>query len=379
MNVWSRQSVTAAPPEQPSLIVRQKSPLNLEFPFASLSDWLVPTNLFFVRNHFPSPDLHAREWRLRVDGAVEQPLELDLEAIKAMRSTTLAAVVECAGNGRVYYEPPREGLQWQNGAVGNAAWTGVLLRDVLAAAGVRDTAVEVVLVGADSGVVDGGKKTASPGPIAFARSLPLAKAVAESTLLAHSMNEAPLTREHGHPLRAVVGGWFGMAWVKWITQIQVVERPFLGYWQARDYFRWERTSGQPLLVPLTEMAVKAQIARPANGANLVAGEPYRILGAAWSGEAEIKEVQVCTGDGKGWREARLLEPERSYAWRFWEYVWTPQNVGRCALRCRAVDSAGRVQPERQHADCESYVANWIIPVEVAVIPRTETYAEDFVI
>ncbi len=107
--MWSRQSVTAGPPEQPSLIVRQKSPLNLEFPFASLSDWLVPTNLFFVRNHFPSPDLDAREWRLRVDGAVERPLELDLEAIKAMRSTTLAAVVECAGNGRVYYEPPREG------------------------------------------------------------------------------------------------------------------------------------------------------------------------------------------------------------------------------------------------------------------------------
>ena len=371
--------MTAGPPEQPSLIVRQKSPLNLEFPFASLSNWLVPTNLFFVRNHFPSPDLDAREWRLRVDGAVERPLELDLEAIKAMRSTTLAAVVECAGNGRVYYEPPREGLQWQNGAVGNAAWTGVLLRDVLAAAGVRDTAVEVVLVGADSGVVDGGKKTASPGPIAFARSLPLAKAVAESTLLAHSMNEAPLTREHGYPLRAVVGGWFGMAWVKWITHIQVVERPFLGYWQARDYFRWERTSGRPMLVPLTEMAVKAQIARPANGANLVAGQPYRILGAAWSGEAEIKEVQVCTVDGKGWREARLLEPERSYAWRFWEYVWTPQNVGRRALRCRAVDSAGRVQPERQHADCESYVANWIIPVDIAVIPRTETYAEDFVI
>ena len=83
-------------------------------------------------------------------------------------------------------------------------------------------------------------------------------------------------------------------------------------------------------------------------------------------------MQVCTGDGKGWREARLLEPERSYAWRFWERVWTPQNVGRCGLRCRAVDSAGRVQPERQHADCENYVANLVIPVEIAVIPRTET-------
>ncbi|UWM78163.1 molybdopterin-dependent oxidoreductase (plasmid) [Rhizobium sp. WSM4643] len=108
-------------PEQPSLIVRQKSPQNNEFPFASLSDWLIPTELFFVRNHFPSPHLDARDWRLRVGGAVERPIELDLDSIKAMRSTTFTAVVEYAGNGRVYYEPPKEGLQWQNGAVGNAA------------------------------------------------------------------------------------------------------------------------------------------------------------------------------------------------------------------------------------------------------------------
>ncbi|WP_336246546.1 molybdopterin-dependent oxidoreductase [Rhizobium laguerreae] len=121
---------TMPTPQQPSLIVRQKSPENIEFPFASLSDWLIPTELFFVRNHFSSPDLDARDWRLRVGGAVERPLELDLDSIKAMRSTTLTAVVECAGNGRVYYEPPKEGLQWQNGAVGNAAWTGVLRKQI---------------------------------------------------------------------------------------------------------------------------------------------------------------------------------------------------------------------------------------------------------
>ena len=144
----------SAPEQQPSLIVRQSSPPNLEFPFASLSDWLIPTDLFFVRNHFPSPGLDARDWRLRIDGAVERPLELDLDRIKAMAPTTLAAVVECAGNGRVYYEPAKEGLQWQNGAVGNAEWTGVLLRDILAAAGLKGAAQEVLLVGADTGIVD---------------------------------------------------------------------------------------------------------------------------------------------------------------------------------------------------------------------------------
>ncbi len=235
------------PPQQPDPIVRQKSPPNIEFPFASLSDWLVPTELFFVRNHFPSPDIQVRDWRLRVDGAVERPIELDLDSIKAMRSTTFTAVVECAGNGRVYYVPPKEGLQWQNGAVGNAAWTGVLLREILEIAGVKPTAREVLLAGADSGVVDANKKTASPGPIAFARSLPLEKAIAPGTILAYSMNEQPLTRDHGYPLRAVVGGWFGMAWIKWI--ITVVEQPFLGYWQARDYFRWERSLGEPRIVP----------------------------------------------------------------------------------------------------------------------------------
>ena len=366
-------------PEQPSLIVRQKSPPNIEFPFASLSDWLIPTDLFFVRNHFPSPDLDARDWRLRVDGAVERPIELDLDSIKAMRSTTFAAVVECAGNGRVYYVPPKEGLQWQNGAVGNAAWTGVPLREILEMAGVKGTALEVLLVGADSGIVDANKKTASPGPIAFARSLPLEKAVADSTILAYSMNEEPLTRDHGYPLRAVVGGWYGMAWVKWITHIRVTEQPFLGYWQGRDYFRWERTLGQPTLVPLAEMEVKAQIAHPVEGARLVAGQPQRIFGAAWSGEAPIRQVQVCAGDGKGWREARLLEPESSYAWRLWECMWTPEQVGRYRLRCRAIDRAGRMQPELQRSDRESYAADWIVPVEVAVVPGPPTSEDDFAI
>jgi DMSO/TMAO reductase YedYZ molybdopterin-dependent catalytic subunit len=288
-------------------------------------------------------------------------------------------VVECAGNGRVYYEPPKEGLQWQDGAVGNAEWTGVLLRDILEKAGVKATALEVLLVGADSGVVDPNKKSASPGPIAFARSLPLKKALADSTLLAYSMNGKPLTRDHGYPLRAVVGGWFGMAWIKWITHVRLIERPFLGYWQARDYFRWDRAHGEPTLAPLTEMEVKAQIARPVQGAHLIVGEPCRIFGAAWSGEAPVRQVHVSTEDGEGWREAALLETEGSYAWRLWEYIWTPERVGRHILRCRATDASGRVQPDLQLPDRESYAANWIVPVEVAVVSKPPTYVEDFVI
>jgi DMSO/TMAO reductase YedYZ molybdopterin-dependent catalytic subunit len=365
--------------EHPGLIVRQKSPLNLEFQFTTLSDWLVPSDQFYVRSHFPAPAIAAKNWRLAIAGSVARPLELGLEDLKAMPSTRMAAVMECAGNGRVFYEPAREGLQWQSGAVGNAEWRGVLLRDVLAEAGLGSGAVEALLVGADRGHVDAGKKTASPGPIAFARSLPLAKALSNATLLCYEMNGEPLTPDHGFPLRAVVGGWFGMAWIKWLTEIRVIDRPFLGYWQARDYFKWERHLGEPILVPLAEMEVKAQIARPVSGATVRVGESCRVFGAAWSGEAPIREVHVAIDDLADWRSATLLPQEAAYGWRLWEYHWTPRQAGRHVLRCRATDAAGNVQPDRQLPDRESYVANWIVPVEVNAIAVEETYVEEFVI
>nr|WP_046867997.1 sulfite oxidase [Microvirga massiliensis] len=363
---------------QPGLVVRQKSPLNLESQFAVLSDWLTPCDQFFVRSHFSAPELNEAEWRLRIEGAVKTALRLRLEELKAMPPTTLAAVMECAGNGRVFYEPAKEGLQWQNGAVGNASWTGVRLRDVLAKAGVKDGAVEVVMIGADRGVVDSGKKTASPGPVAFARSIPMRKAMSDDVLLAYAMNDEPLAVHHGYPLRAVVGGWYGMAWIKWVQEIRVVERPFLGYWQARDYFRWERTFGEPALVPLSEMEIKAQIARPVHGASVPVGRPYRIFGAAWSGEAPVKEVQLDTTDGMKWRPATLLEPETRFGWRLWEYEWIPPQPGRYYLRCRAIDTAGNVQPDMQQPDRESYVANWIVPTEVRAVVA-EDLEPEFVI
>jgi DMSO/TMAO reductase YedYZ molybdopterin-dependent catalytic subunit len=358
-------------------IVRQTNPNNLEFPFGNLSDWIVPTDQFFVRSHFPNPTIDAESWRLKVSGAVENPLELNLEEICAMPAATMAATAECAGNGRVYYAPTREGLQWQNGAVGNASWTGIPLRTLLKAAGVKPEAVEIVLIGADRGVIDGGKKTSSPGQIAFARSIPIDKALSDSVILAYAMNHEPLRPDHGFPLRAVVGGWYGMAWVKWITEIKVVERPFLGYWQARDYFRWERHFGEPVLTPLSTMEVKAQIAQPVHGATLEAGRTVRVFGAAWSGSAPVASVQICF-DASGWKEASLLEPRSDYAWCFWEYQWTPTEPGGYTLQCRASDAAGNVQPDSQQPDRESYLANWIVPVDVIVAPSAST-ADEYVI
>jgi hypothetical protein len=158
-----------------------------------------------------------------------------------------------------------------------------------------------------------------------------------------------------------------MAWVKWITEIRVVDRPFLGYWQARDYFRWERGLGEPVLVPLTEMEVKAQIAQPVNGTVVEAGRPVRIFGAAWSGSAPVEQVELTT-DGQSWQPAALKETQSPYAWVLWEYSWTPAEPGTYTLLCRATDAAGNVQPESQQPDRESYLANWTVPVEVKVVP-----------
>ena len=134
-----------------------------------------------------------------------------------------------------------------------------------------------------------------------------------------------------------------------------------------------------MLVPLSEMEVKAQIARPVHGATVQVGEAQRIFGAAWSGEAPIRAVQLCTGDGKGWREGGLLETERSFAWRLWECMWTPEQVGRYILRCRAIDGRGACSLTSSFPICESYAANWIVPVEVGVVPEPRTYEEEFVI
>jgi DMSO/TMAO reductase YedYZ molybdopterin-dependent catalytic subunit len=350
------------------MIVRQTAPLNLETPFAQISDSIVPVESFFVRNHFPAPDISSADWRLTVSGAVERSVSLSLDDISAFPRAGFEAVVECAGNGRVFYEPARPGLQWQNGAVGNAAWSGVLLSDVLAHCGVSPGAIEAVLVGTDSGIVDSGQKTASPGPIAFARSLPIAKALTGEVLLATHMNGAPLTREHGFPMRAVVGGWYGMAWIKWLGEIRIVEKPFTGYWQMRDYFRWKRDLGEPRLTPLAEMEVKCQIARPVEGSRLPLGEAITIHGKAWSGHGGIASVEIAIDDGP-WQQALLSNRETAYGWCGFSLSFTPDRLGRKVLRARATDRRGNIQPESQLPDRESYLANWIIPVGINIVEK----------
>src|SRR5436190_7633678 len=182
-------------------------------PFADLNSFQTPNELFYVRCHFPIPEIAAADWRLKIEGEVEEPFELDYAALRAMESRTVAATLECAGNNRIFLEPKVKGVQWGLGAVGNASWTGVPLSAVLEHAKLKADVVEVILEGADEGEVDKSPKPA--GKISFCRSLPASKALAD-VLLAYEMNGEKLSPTHGFPLRAIVPGWYAMASVKWL-------------------------------------------------------------------------------------------------------------------------------------------------------------------
>jgi DMSO/TMAO reductase YedYZ molybdopterin-dependent catalytic subunit len=345
------------------LIVREKEPLNLEMPFSGLSSFITPNESFYVRCHFPIPEIAPEDWRLQVDGEVEAPFEITYDELRGMETRTIAATLECAGNNRIFLEPKAKGVQWGLGAVGNASWTGVPLSAVLDRARIRANAIEVILEGADEGEVDKSPKPA--GKISFCRSLPLSKAQAD-VLLAFEMNGEKLSATHGFPLRAIVPGWYAMASVKWLRRIIVTSKPFNGFYQSLDYTYWDRSGALPTLAPLAEQQVKAEVARPENGEVVPAGSTYRIHGAAWSGEADITMVEI-SFDARTWTQARLLNEPVKNAWRLWEYDWrTPATPGRYTLLARATDSRGRVQPSDRSGDRGTYMINHLLPVEVEV-------------
>jgi DMSO/TMAO reductase YedYZ molybdopterin-dependent catalytic subunit len=308
----------------------------------------------------------AYRWRLRIEGAVRKPLEIGYDDLRVMPSVTLTALLECSGNGRVFLKPPQTGIRWELGGVSNAEWTGVRLEDVLRLAGVQDSAVEVILEGADKGAFhEPDPKT--PGVIPYARSLSIDKARRPEVILAYRMNDQDLPPEHGFPVRAVIPGWYGMASVKWLTRIIATDRPFNGYFQTFMYAIWERRHGLPTLVPVSDMAVKAEIARPAANEIVPGNMMYRVIGAAWAGESDVTKVELSTDGGRSWDAAQLLGDSVPFAWRFWEYKWrTPLRPTHLTLMARATDGRGHTQPMERDEDRRDAMISHVLPVEVRV-------------
>jgi DMSO/TMAO reductase YedYZ molybdopterin-dependent catalytic subunit len=345
------------------LIVRENQPPNLESPFELLDGLLTPIHLFYVRNHFPVPQLDARTHQLNINGAVLNPFTIAYQELRAMPSETRTATLECAGNGRVFLVPPAEGVQWRLGAVGTAEWTGVPLSALLHRAGLEDEACEIVFEGADKGVPK--EEPIPPGETKYARSIPLAKA--SDVLIAYAMNGEDLSPEHGYPLRALVPGHYGMASVKWLSAIHVATKPFQGYFQTTDYAYWKETAtGNPERVPLGEMSLKSQIARPRIDECIAAGSQYRVLGAAWSA-CQVDAVEFSSDDGKTWHEAQFLDPPHPGVWRRWQFDWqVPSTPGACILRSCARDSEGNLQPDHHDQRYGSYVIHYVLPVQVMI-------------
>src|ERR1700674_1389866 len=347
------------------LIIRQKELTNLETPFDQLDSFLTPTELFYIRSHFPIPKLDPASYQLRIDGAVRDPFSLSYQELRDMPTETRVAVLECAGNSRVFLVPQVDGTQWELGAVGNAKWTGVPLAALLERAGMANDACEIVLEGADHGTPK--EKPIPPGTISYARSLPRDKAIQREVLIAYQMNDHNLPLDHGYPVRAIVPGHYGMASVKWLTRIHAVREPFQGYWQTSDYGYWDYVDGAPVRRALGEMKLKSEIARPNVYKTLAPNQAYTVFGAAWAGETEVTEVAVSTDGGQTWAQAEFLDPVQQYAWRRWKFDWvTPKKPGQYTLLACAKDANGVVQPDQHDQNYGTYVIDHPLPIEVMV-------------
>jgi DMSO/TMAO reductase YedYZ molybdopterin-dependent catalytic subunit len=342
------------------LVVHRAHPLNCETSIPALLGGVVMPNAhFYVRDHFQIPALDPTTWRLNVGGAVERPLSLSLRDLTNLPSQTAFVTLECAGNGRRLLDPPAEGEKWNLGAVSTAEWTGVPLVEVLDRAGIRPAAREVVFRGADNGTLPGMGDTVS-----FERSLSLDDARDSDALLAYAMNGEPLPLQHGYPLRLIVPGWYAVASVKWLTDIEAIDEPFTGHYQTGSYFYESERDGQVIREPVTLQRVRALITEPTPDAEIESGD-VAIRGVAWSGAAPIERVDVRVGE-RDWQDARLIGQRQRHSWQWWELITRIEERGTTIVRARATDLAGRKQPNEQQWNRLGYGNNLVHQVPVNV-------------
>jgi sulfite oxidase len=343
------------------MIIREAEPQNFETPVDRLTEWITPNDLFYVRTHNDTPQIDLREWRLHVGGAVAQPLTLTLADLQRFPVTSEVVTLECAGNGRAFYQPAAEGVQWEKGAVGTARWTGVRLRDVLQRAGVTEEGRHIVFNGAD---VERKKPD-------YVRSLPIDKALDEATLLAFEMNSQTLPFSHGYPLRLIVPGWTGNHSMKWLTEIRATAEPDESHFMKEEY-RFPTSYVTPgAHVPpsememITSLPVKSLITSPQEKARFKPGR-IPVTGVAYGGEGEIVGVDVSTDLGRHWEPATLGTDKARYAWRLWSYDWEVTKPGAYVLMARAHDSLNRFQPIEPFWNPEGVLWNVIDRIRIHI-------------
>jgi sulfite dehydrogenase len=354
-------------PEKTDLILLTSRPPQLETPMRYFERAVTPNDAFFVRYHtFPTPSsVDLGTWRLRVGGRVDHPLELSLDELKAkFPRASVTAVAQCSGNSRGRFAPRVLGGQWGDGAMGNAEWVGVRLRDVLALAGARQGSVQVTFEGLD--------RPAFPTVPQFAKSLDLARAVEDpDVLLAYQMNGADLPMLNGYPVRLIVPGWYATYWVKHLTEIQVIDHVFEKFWMKPAYRVPDTPCGcvEPgkapaRTVPITRMTVRSFIVTPESGGRVDVGRATSVKGIAFDSGYGVREVQLSDDAGLTWRRAQLGADLGRYSFREWTAVWTPTRPGSHRLLVRAFNGIGESQGHEALWNPAGYLRNVIESVDV---------------
>jgi len=371
---WTSVGPVATYPQKYPLVLLTDRPVQLETPRQYFQSPFTPNGAFYVRWHLDGilNTVDLAEWRLEITGNVEEPTKLPLSAIVSkMPRISIAAVNQCSGNSRSRMQPRVAGGQWGNGAMGNALWTGVSLRELLDAAKVKPGSVQVQFQG-----MDRGKGPEGLGSNAFLKSLDLADPVLKECILAYEMNGEPLPMLNGFPLRLIVPGYFATYWVKALTTIRVLDKADENFWMKTGYrvpdtprgntTPEEVKAGSVKTVPITRMPVRSFIISPEEDAKIPMGMTVMLRGIAFSGYGGVTRVEVSDDDAKTWAPARLGEDYGPYSFRTWEFSWKPERAGAHVLAVRATDAKGNVQPDEPVWNPGGYLWNRIERQQIMV-------------
>ena len=350
------------------VLQRTTAPL-LETPFEVFDRGVLPPNeRFFVRWHWPLilKRVNVDTFRLNVHGHVDRMLSLSLEELMALPQFEIAAVNQCSGNSRGFFEPRVAGGEWGNGAMGNARWSGVRLKDVLDRAGVKTGAVEVRLSGLDAPPVADAPR--------FIKSLAIDHARDSEVMIAYAMNGNPLPLLNGFPLRVVVPGWYGTYWVKMLSDIEVLDQPDTNFWMKSAYLIPD-TPGADIkpgdtnvkMVPISRMNPRSFITNIKAGSTLHAGASTLVRGIAFGGDTGVKRVDFSPDGGNTWEAARLGKDEGKYGFRHFEARFRPASTRATTLMARCTNDNGVTQPDRPNWNPAGFMRNVIesIPVSAA--------------
>jgi DMSO/TMAO reductase YedYZ molybdopterin-dependent catalytic subunit len=364
---WNSVGPYVSEPQKAPLILLTDRGVQLETPRSYFQTAITPNDAFYVRWHLAGiPNaVDLKTWRLNVEGNVANPVSYSLgELIRRFSAETITAANQCSGNSRSRLEPRVAGGQWGNGAMGNARWTGVRLRELVRAASPKAGSLQVQFQGLDSGAGPEGS-----GSHSFLKSLDLTNPVLDECIVAYAMNGEPLPMLNGFPVRLVVPGYFGTYWMKCLTWIRVLDETDDNFWMKTGYripdtprgntTPEEVKAGTVKMIPINRMPVRSFLIAPDGDAKIPAGMAVQVRGIAFSGYGGVTTVDVSTDGLKTWQPARLGEDLGRYSFRTWEFSWTPKTAGRYTLAARASDTAGNTQPDQSLWNPGGYLWNRI--------------------